>query len=162
MKCKKLVKTTRFLTVFALVLLGVLLFGAPSDAQAQDTANVSLALSVTESSDCASVSPDSVTIYTEGGSPRAVQWTVSSKDPDHAWKMEYAPSKPGASAAHFGSAYWIPCGSTSSVTSIDATATGTWVYEVKVYDCVEGEPDGDPFCTVDPQVIIDDPPDGSR
>lgn len=126
-------------------------------AQAETYADVTLELT-TGLSECASVDPDTVTIYTEGRDPRAVEWTVTNKSSSQAWVMEYASDKPGASAASFGSSYTIPCGTTDSVQSDLATQTGTWVYRVKVYDCVNGEPSGSPVCTVDPEVIIQDPP----
>lgn len=137
--------------------IAILLSFAASPAAAQTYADVTLELTSGESA-CASIDPDSVTIYTEGANPRAVEWTVTGKSSTQAWVMEYASDKPGASASSFGSSYTIPCGTTDSVRSDLATQTGTWIYRVKVYDCVNGQPSGDPVCTVDPEVIIQDPP----
>ena len=151
----RILQTLRALPALAAL---VLLAAASCTAARADTyADVTLELT-TGLSACASVAPDSVTIYTEGANPRAVEWTVANKSSSQAWVMEYASDKPGASAASFGSSYTIPCGTTDSVQSDLATQTGTWVYRVKVYDCVDGEPSGSPVCTVDPEVIIQDPP----
>lgn len=149
-----------FRTLFP-VLAAVLAAAAPGAAQNGPYAAVTLEITP-EDSACASVDPKSVVIYTAGGSPRAVEWTVQSKSSTQAWVMAYASDKPGASAPGFGSSYTIPCGTTDSVTSDDATSTGTWVYRVKVYDCVSGEPSGEPVCTVDPQIVIEEPPGGER
>ncbi len=145
----------------SLGLIVLLVLAAASPAVAQTYEDVTLELTSGDSA-CASVDPDSVTIYTAGANPRAVEWTVTSKSSTQAWVMEYASDKPGASAASFGSSYTIPCGTTDFVRSNLATQTGTWIYRVKVYDCVNGQPSGDPVCTVDPEVIIQEPPGASR
>lgn len=140
------------------VLAVLLVLGMPAVAQENGYALVTLELT-SEDSACASIDPDSVTIYTST-SPSAVEWTVTGKSSTRAWVMEYASDKPGASAPSFGASYTIPCGTTDSVTSMNAMTTGLWIYRVKVYDCVGGVPHGDPVCTVDPEVIIEDEPPG--
>lgn len=154
-------RTISHRTLESIAIAILLSFVAVSPAAADTYAEVTLELTSSDSA-CASVDPDTVTIYTEGANPRAVEWTVTSKSSTQAWVMEYASDKPGASAASFGSSYTIPCGTTDSVQSDLATQTGTWVYRVKVFDCVNGQPSGDPVCTVDPEVIIQEPPGGSR
>jgi hypothetical protein len=139
-------------------LVATLLVAAP--AVAQSYAHVTLEMAP-EDSECASVDPDSVVIYT-AASPSAVQWTVTGKSTTQAWVMEYANDKPGASAPSFGASYTIPCGTTYSVTSMNAMTTGLWIYRVKVYDCVSGVPYGSPVCEVDPEVIINEEPPGDE
>jgi hypothetical protein len=141
------------------VLVVLLAVAVPGVARASTYAEVALE-ETSEDFECASINPDSVTIYT-ATSPSAVQWTVTDKSTTQAWVMEYAGDKPGASAPSFGASYTIPCGTTDSVTSMNAMTTGRWIYRVKVYDCVAGVPSGDPVCTVDPVVVIEDEPPGS-
>lgn len=142
------------------LLAGAVLLCAGSPLAAQSTgtyAQVTLALTP-EDTECASVAPDSVDVYTRDLNPRAVEWTVTDKDPDHAWVLKYADDKPGADAEEFGLEYEIPCGTTASVRSDLASEPGTWIYRVLVYACVEGEPSGEPVCTVDPEVVVKEPP----
>lgn len=147
-----------FLRALCAVLAVLPVLGMPAVAQSNGYAYVTLELTL-EDSACASVDPDSVTIYTSA-SPSAVEWTVTSKSTTQAWVMEYAGDKPGASAPSFGASYTIPCGTTDSVTSMNAMTTGRWIYRVKVYDCVGGVPSGEPICTVDPEVVIQEGPPG--
>jgi len=144
--------------VAALTIFG----GTALSADPPEAASVTLEL-VAGGDACATVAPEQVTVYLQAP-PHLVEWKVTDKNPDHLWVIEYDGEKPGGTGDQFGARFRIPCGPKDWVRSGAANKPGVWPYRVSVFECKEGggapEPDAEPFCEVDPEVIIKDKPGG--
>lgn len=100
-----------------------------------------------------------ITVYDDAASiwmkqhPRVVEWQVFEAATDeHQWEIEYKAGQGEFQQRRF----LIPCKGHKAYRSGFPKTAGTWTYKVTVWDCLGGQPHGDPVCDKDPDIMIKD------